>query len=216
MARTKRNKRQRERDLAQVSEWYCQGWYQHEMAAQLNLSQQQISYDLKEVRKRWLDASNDAVETVVMETLAKYDLMERELWESWHLSREDSEAKTMVMLPGGDGDEKSATVSRITGHTQTNKPGNPQFIQLIQGVCDRRLALLGIFLQGRQARAAQGQIIDGEIVGGKPVTDAERIRRSAEIITLARSRISEITGDGESESVGNAPDQLDTGIQATE
>ena len=52
MAQTKRTPIQRERDLLEISSLYLRGITQAEIASQLGVSQQQVSYDLKILQRR--------------------------------------------------------------------------------------------------------------------------------------------------------------------
>ena len=57
MVGRKRNRKQRERDLVTVASYYCQGLYQYQITEKMGLSQSQICYDLKAIRKRWMESS---------------------------------------------------------------------------------------------------------------------------------------------------------------
>lgn len=83
----KRTSQQLQVDRAQVAAWYCQGRTQAWMGEQLGITQQQISYDLKAIRKEW--AANYAdFNTTKDRELAKIDELERTYWDAWERSCE--------------------------------------------------------------------------------------------------------------------------------
>ena len=94
MARPKRTSDQAEHDYTRIARMYLQGQTQSAIAAELGLSQQQISYDLRIIRKRWLDSSLRDFDAAKAEELAKIDLIESELWEAWNASKGDKEITT--------------------------------------------------------------------------------------------------------------------------
>lgn len=83
MSENKRSKQEREHDLVIVAQMYFQGKYQKEIGAKLGLSQQQISYDLAKLHKRWTAASLLEVQKFKARELARIDHLERVYWESW-------------------------------------------------------------------------------------------------------------------------------------
>ena len=83
MAAPKRTSFEREKDLLEISRLYLTGVTQTDIAARLGVSQQQISYDLKALQKRWLAASLAHVDDAKARELAKIDQLEREYWKAW-------------------------------------------------------------------------------------------------------------------------------------
>jgi hypothetical protein len=51
-----RTAQQREFDLGRIARWYRQGVTASEMADRIGVTRQQIGYDLREIRRRWVDA----------------------------------------------------------------------------------------------------------------------------------------------------------------
>src|SRR5689334_9369751 len=89
MARPKRSKVQREKDLATIAQAYLQGDTQADIAARIGVSQPQIAYDLKTLQERWRTASMiDFGERKATE-LARIDVLERQYWESWKKSLDE-------------------------------------------------------------------------------------------------------------------------------
>ena len=69
---------QREQRLADVARLYLEAVTQTAIGKQLGVSQQQISYDLKIVRQRWLESSIRNFDEARGHELAKIDCVERE------------------------------------------------------------------------------------------------------------------------------------------
>jgi hypothetical protein len=82
----KRNPVQRENDLATISSMYLQGYQQREIAAHLGLSQQQISYDLKQIRNQWLESQLRDYDAAMNFELAKLDKISQEYWKVYERS----------------------------------------------------------------------------------------------------------------------------------
>jgi hypothetical protein len=57
VAANKRNPIRREKDYELIADLYLRGHKQSEISAQLHITQQQVSYDLKVLQKRWQAAS---------------------------------------------------------------------------------------------------------------------------------------------------------------
>ena len=89
MTANKRTKTQIQRDRAEVARLYWHGWTQAEIGDKLNLSQQQISYDLKQIRKGWRESSETDIGEYIVQQLARIDDLEREAFVAWKKSLED-------------------------------------------------------------------------------------------------------------------------------
>ena len=84
MAARKRSKHERERDLARESELYLAGVSQVRIAEKIgNLSQQQISADLRLLQKRWQASALVDLDQRRGLELAKLDQVELTYWEAW-------------------------------------------------------------------------------------------------------------------------------------
>ena len=87
MAKTKRTSVERERDLEAITGLYLRGVSQSEIAAQLGVTQQQVSYDLKVVQRRWAEKTVINLDAAKQKELARIDLLEREYWQAWERSK---------------------------------------------------------------------------------------------------------------------------------
>ena len=137
MTAPKRTKFQREHDLNLISRRYLSGVYQADIAEELQLSQQQISYDLKTIRQRWLNASVENINEAKARELAKVDNLELEYWAAWKRSQEDAET---VKQKGRAGGEKPDEIEK----TAKGQAGDPRFLAGVQWCIERRCAIMGI------------------------------------------------------------------------
>ena len=151
MARTRRKKAQREADLLEISRMYVRGVTQLEIAAALEVSQQQISYDFQELQRRWAKASMVIISEAKGKELAKLDALEREYWEAWARSREHKESRTtemsneteaqlemfppekVIILPG----------TKVTIR-QEGQCGDPRYLEGILRCVAKRAEILGL------------------------------------------------------------------------
>lgn len=88
MARTKRNRHQLGSDRLEISSLYLRGLTQAEIAARLGVSQPQVCYDLRIVRRDWQASAVKEWGERLAEETARLDMVERENWEAWHRSKE--------------------------------------------------------------------------------------------------------------------------------
>jgi len=118
----KRTQGQREKDMEYIASEYLRGKYQYEIARELKLTQQQISYDLKEIQRRWM-ASLDDFDKAKGKELAKLDKLEAELWEAWGRSQNKKIKDTDIIV---------------------DDSGDPRFLSGILKCIERRCAILGL------------------------------------------------------------------------
>jgi hypothetical protein len=130
MAENKRTKVQRENDLVKISQLYLAGSTQAEIAAQLGVTQPQISYDLKELRKGWLESSLVNLDEAKAQELAKIDRLEREYWSVWERSQKDKKTETTG--------EAGTTVRT------EEQSGDPRFLEGVRWCIHKRCEIFGI------------------------------------------------------------------------
>ena len=138
--RYRRSRVQREKDLHIIAELYLKGWYQYEIAEYLtehrdySLSQAQISYDVNDLRQRWLDSSLVALDEHRAEQLAKIDRLEQEYWKAWERSLQDEESERV---------ETELNRTKVV-NTARDSTGDPRFLQGIQWCISRRIEIFGL------------------------------------------------------------------------
>jgi transcriptional regulator with XRE-family HTH domain len=84
----KRSRFQREKDRLTTEDLYLKGHTQQEIAERLGVTQQQISLDLKSIRKMWLKSLLHTHDEAVSIELARLDKIATEYWEVYHRSVE--------------------------------------------------------------------------------------------------------------------------------
>jgi len=154
----KRNKDQREQDLAVVAEMYLRGKLQQEIAEYLGsvreytLSQQQISSDLRTIRKRWLDSALRDFDELKAQELAKVDHLELTYWDSWDRSKVSSPKDVHKVI-------------------QDFTIGDPRFLTGVQWCINKRCEILGI--------DAPAKFAPTDPTGRKPyqLTESERMEK---------------------------------------
>jgi predicted transcriptional regulator len=87
MSANKRGQAERDRDLADIARLYCQGMRQVDIAEILGITQQQVSYDLKRIQKRWQTECIEAISQGKARELARIDELERTYWSAWFESQ---------------------------------------------------------------------------------------------------------------------------------
>jgi len=143
MAANKRTKFQIERDRQLITDLYCQGMIQADIAERINedpdraytLSQQMISYDILRIQEFWRNSSLRDFDDAKGEELAKVDRLEREYWRAWERSCEDAE----TLRQEGKPEEVAKIVKTAKGQA-----GDPRFLQGVQWCIDKRCKILGV------------------------------------------------------------------------
>jgi transcriptional regulator with XRE-family HTH domain len=155
MATIKRSKVERERDLLELSDLYLKGHTQADIALRMGVSQQQISYDLKALQKRWRESALVNVDEAKARELAKVDQLEREYWDAWERSKGNAEIETIEQIGvrgkaprQGDGEEDGELTIvplRVKKNKRTEgRSGNPAFLAGIQWCINKRCEIMGL------------------------------------------------------------------------
>lgn len=137
MSARKRTKPQIISDRIEVAGRYLRGETQLTIANAMEVTQQQISYDLKAVQEEWRVKGELELNTLKAEELAKTDHLERTYWEAWQQSQQPKESS----LAGRLGD-KHRVEKRVE-----QRVGDSVFLTGIQWCIDRRIKLLGLDLR---------------------------------------------------------------------
>ncbi len=164
MAERKRTQFQRENDYVRISEWYLRGWRQLDIAAELGLSFQQISYDIKTIQRRWREKTAINLDQAKSRELERIDLLEREYWAAWERSKtEKTKAKRELSGKDTNGDP----IVRRQFSEKEQMIGNPAYLNGVQWCISERCKLIGIYAP---VRSEIGGSINGriehEITGG--------------------------------------------------
>jgi hypothetical protein len=143
MATKSRSPLERERDLRRTAALYLRGLTQGEIAQKLNVSRQQISYDLKVLQRRWQESALADFSAKKAAELAKVDELERTYWEAWERSCSAREVTTQERTQAGDG---LADETRLkAGVRKEQRDGNSEFLRGVERCIEMRCKILGAF-----------------------------------------------------------------------
>lgn len=138
MAANKRTPAERETDLIKVAGLYFQGKQQVEIAKELNVTQQQVSYDLKTLQTRWAQLSIAKIDDAKARELAKLDNLEREYWAAWLDSKKEFRSTATERSKGG---KNAGTKVQIK---KERRDGDPRFLDGVKSCIERRCKILGL------------------------------------------------------------------------
>lgn len=156
MAAPKRTPTQRENDLERISTLYLKGKRQVEIAVELGVTQQQVSYDLKEIHKRWRESTTINLDEAKHRELARLDILENTYWSAWERSLDErTKTRTERTSRGGDGQQDKASIEKET------LLGIPAYLAGVERCIEQRCKLLGIYAPTRNEHTG---------AGGKPIT----------------------------------------------
>jgi len=135
----KRTKTEADRDRMVIAQMYLQGKTQRQIGQELGISQQQVSYDLKKVRKEWMERASIDFDRAKAQELAKLDAIEAEAWERHMASIGETETKE---AEHGETDRNGKHKKSRVVRKQIN--GNPKWMDIILKCIDKRCQILGI------------------------------------------------------------------------
>ena len=169
---TKRRKGQRRDSVvrveqrAEVAKLYNLGWLQIDIAEELGVTRQQISYDLQVLRKQWLESSLIDTNEAKLRQLARLDKTEEIAWELLYRSMEPKETIT---------DAESALGPSLSTVKREQRDCNPAFLAQILSCISKRCDILGLIPKAGEAPGAGG--------------DAGRVQPSFENMSLEEKKM---------------------------
>src|SRR5438552_3830544 len=86
MAKNTRLPADRDAARQEIARKYLMGIPQNEIAAEMGVTQQQISYDLSVIRREWREAAIADINELIDRELARVGLLESEAWGGWERS----------------------------------------------------------------------------------------------------------------------------------
>lgn len=181
MAERKRSKFEREQNLERTTSLYLRGWRQVDIATELNLSREQVKYDLKDIQARWRETTTINLDEAKQRELARIDELEREYWVAWERSKGEK-TKQRQETNGKDSTGKPKIVKATMEKDQML--GNPAFLTGVQWCISERCKLLGIYAPTKAELTGK----DGKAIEFNEVDDEQRIARIATILDKARDR----------------------------
>lgn len=138
MAAPKRTPFQRERDLERTTSLYLKGKTQQEIADELNVSREQIKYDLKVIQERWRNDTTINLDEAKQRELSRIDELERTYWQAWERSL-DERTKTRTEKYSGEDGKGKASIEKET------LLGLPAYLTGIQWCISERCKILGLY-----------------------------------------------------------------------
>jgi predicted transcriptional regulator len=150
MATNKRTPIERESDLVKIAGLYFQGKTQADIAKELTITQQQVSYDLKSLQTRWVEAGKELIDAAKGRELAKIDNLEREYWQAYKLSQKEfrsvSAKRNRIAVPEVENGKTVTKTGKITelNVKRENRVGDARYLSGVAWCIERRCKLLGL------------------------------------------------------------------------
>lgn len=208
MTKGKRGHFERENDLNRITELYLKQWRQVDIAKEIGVSQQQISWDLKVVQKRWLEAELFNMNEIKTRELDRIDTLEREYWQAWERSKgrrfdhlPSQNPKPQKRRKGNvldevaefleDGGDKASGPEKATATVVSvdNPFGDPRYLTGVQWCINRRIILLGLDTPSKANAATTS------VATESPMTERLRLDKIRELMHRAEKR-KETNGHG--------------------
>lgn len=142
MAANTRSKFQRKADYERITSLYLRGWRQADIAAELGLTQQQVSYDLGVVQKQWRESTTMNLDEAKQKELARIDELQNDFWTAWESSK--TERTKARQETDGTKDRSGKPIVKKSSMEKEQRDGNPAFLQGVLSCIDRRCKLLGL------------------------------------------------------------------------
>lgn len=136
----KRTPDQRLADLDKIAEWLVQGKTQRWIGGQLGLTQQQISYDVKDVRKQWKANTDLSYEQHISRLMAEIQHVKQVYWQEYSGEGLTNEKITLKkgLTPLGE--------SSSTEMVYRNNQGSLKALDGLLKCLDRQMKILGLDL----------------------------------------------------------------------
>jgi hypothetical protein len=156
---TKRSKSQRLRDRRLIASLYLKGEYQSDIAAQLGISQGQVSKEIAVLHDDWRASALIDINEAKARELAKIDTLELEYWTAWKRSQEDAESEITKMqgTPPKANDANPAPAKLETQKKREGQSGNPAFLRGVEWCINKRCEIIGVNAPTKQEIENKGQ-----------------------------------------------------------
>lgn len=139
----KRTPTQRAYDLTRITDMYLTGKRQVDIAAELGVSQQQISYDIQEIHRRWRESDLINVNEAKQRELERIDKLEQTYWSAWEKSLgERTRTKQETSADAVTGTERGKRRASVEKETLL---GNPAYLAGIEYCITERAKIIGLY-----------------------------------------------------------------------
>lgn len=135
---------------ATVTRLYLQGVRQYQIAAEVGVSEGQISQDLAAIRTEWRQSTLMDFNDQKIQELAKIDHLESVYWEAWHdskkpLKKKSTKMKGEVDAVARDEDKKKQKAKHLeSSETTEERLGDPRYLDGAMRCIQKRCDLLGL------------------------------------------------------------------------
>jgi hypothetical protein len=149
----KRSKSQKIRDRRLIASLYLKGEYQSDIAAQVGISQGQVSKELATLQAEWQVSALVDIKEAKARELAKIDALELEYWTAWKRSQEDAESENLEQIgkpqtvknpETGQPEEKIVNAHLKKSTKREGQSGNPAFLRGVEWCINKRCEIIGI------------------------------------------------------------------------
>ena len=152
-----------------------QHMFQADIAIRLNerkdikykLSQQMVSFNLRQIQKKWIRETAMVIDAYKAEQLQKIDQLELEYWAAWYKSCSVRQRQRVEKASLGGGKTRLRKVS-----TTYTPVGNPRFLKGVQWCIEMRCKILGLYasLEAKQSDTKRDYVTPTirEVLDGNP------------------------------------------------
>lgn len=135
----KRSKIQRDNDRSTIARLILQGWSQTQVAQFMELSQPQISKELKLIREQWRHSAVRDHDLEKGRILNKLQLLQHELWGAWDSSKGKQETSLVEKLESTTG-TRTKQQKRIEPES-----GNPSYLRAVLDCVKEEAKILDMY-----------------------------------------------------------------------
>jgi len=108
---------------------------QYKIAEELNLSPATVSRDIRELHEEWKTSRLYDMNEAKRKELARIDVLERQYWEGWELSKQKAHSEADAIAGPG---------STVTLHQKREQFGDPRYLNGIMSCINKRCEILGL------------------------------------------------------------------------
>jgi hypothetical protein len=142
----KRSKSQKIRDRRLIASLYLKGEYQSDIAAQVGISQGQVSKELAVLQADWRASTLIDINEAKARELAKIDALELVYWQAWERSQLDAESEITKMqgTPPKPNEQNPVPAKMETQKRREGQSGNPAFLKGVEWCINKRCEIIGV------------------------------------------------------------------------
>lgn len=132
---------------ATVASLYLKGWFQSRIAAEVHVTQAQISLDLAAIRSEWRESMLDDFNEAKSRELAKIDHLESTYWKAWEDSMKPIKKQRKKFTGKVDRfkpQDKQQVNEFDTIDSTEERQGNPRFLDGVMRCIEKRVDILGL------------------------------------------------------------------------